>query len=279
MCEVLKVSVSGFYKWQKRQGEGPSDKELCKQVLCQKIRKSFHESLGTYGSPRIHHDLTEWGYTVSKKTVARLMKEMGLKATQKWSYVVTTDSKHTLPVYDDLVKQNFTVEAPNHLWVTDITYIQTAQGWVYLATVMDLFSRKIIGWHMADHMRASLCLGALEMALINRQPSEELIHHSDRGSQYCSQAYTALLTERGCQISMSRKGNPYDNACIESFHATLKKDIVHRRKFKTKEQAIQAINYYISQRYNISRKHSALGYLTPHQYEAMYHDNQPPHVS
>ncbi|WP_235849063.1 MULTISPECIES: IS3 family transposase [Bacillaceae] len=267
MCKVLKVSVSGYYKWVGRQRQGPTEKEIYRQELCQKINKSFHESFGTYGSPRIHADLIEWGYTVSQKTVARLMKEMGLKATQEQAYVVTTDSNHELPLYTDLVKRNFTVDEPDRLWVTDITYIRTVQGWVYLATVMDLFSRKIVGWYMADHMRVELCSTALKMALVNRSPSEKLIHHSDRGSQYCSKEYIDLLKEEGCQISMSRKGNPYDNACIESFHATIKKELIYRRRFNTKAEAMKAVNYYISARYNKRRRHSTLGYVSPDQYE------------
>lgn len=267
MCKTLGVSKSGFYKWSKRQEREDSEKEQYRKEIKQKISKSFHESGRTYGSPRVHADLVEWGYTVSQKTVARLMKDMGLRATPKQRYVVTTDSNHELPIYSNLVDRQFFVEKPNQIWVADITYIWTLEGWVYLATIMDLFSRKIIGWSMSARMKKELPLRALNMALLTRKPTEGLIHHSDRGSQYCSNSYVQKLDENNVRISMSKKGDPYDNACIESFHATLKKDLIYRRRYKSRKEAIKSINYYLSSFYNERRKHSTLGNCSPNNFE------------
>jgi transposase InsO family protein len=267
MCQVLKVSTSGYYKWLNQQSSLPSEKEKYREEIQQKISKSFHESFGTYGSPRVHDDLIDWGYTISQKTVARMMREMGLKATQKEKFVVTTDSNHDLIIYPNILNRQFSAEEPNQVWVTDITYIWTLEGWVYLASVMDLFSRKIVGWSLADHMKKELAIQALNMAIIQRQPGKELLHHSDRGSQYCSHDYIGILKEKEMNISMSKKGDPYDNACIESFHATIKKDLIYRRRFKTKVEAIKAVNYYIGSFYNEKRKHSTLGKTSPNQFE------------
>jgi putative transposase len=273
MCKVLDVSPSGYYKWLKNQSREQSEKEVYRKEVLQKICKSFHESEGTYGSPRVHDDLVEWGYTISQKTVARMMHEMGLTATPKERYVVTTDSKHDLNIYPNLVKRQFNVEEPNQIWVSDITYIWTLEGWVYLSSVMDLFSRKIVGWSLSSNMKKELSIQALNMAITTRQPADGLIHHSDRGSQYCSHEYTDILKERKMKISMSRKGDPYDNACIESFHATIKKELIYRRRFKTRNEAIKAINYYISSFYNERRKHSTLGYLSPNKFERSFHQS------
>jgi len=267
MCQVLKVSTSGYYKWLKLQSSPQSEKEKYRVDIQQKISKSFHESFGTYGSPRVHDDLIDWGYTISQKTVARMMREMGLKATQPEEFVVTTDSNHDLNIYPNILDRQFSVDEPNQVWVSDITYIWTLEGWVYLASEMDLFSRKIVGWSIADHMKKELTIQALNMAIVQRQPGEGLLHHSDRGSQYCSHDYINILKDKEMSISMSKKGDPYDNACIESFHATIKKDLIYRRRFKTKAEAIKAINYYISNFYNERRKHSTLGNISPNQFE------------
>lgn len=274
MCQVLKVSTSGYYKWLKLQSNPPSEKEKYRIEIQQKISKSFHESYGTYGSPRVHDDLIEWGYTISLKTVARMMKEMGLKATLPEKFVVTTDSNHDLNIYPNILNRQFSVKEPNQTWVTDITYIWTLEGWVYLASVMDLFSRKIVGYSLASHMRKELAIQALNMAIIQRQPGKELLHHSDRGSQYCSHEYIDILKEKEMNISMSKKGDPYDNACIESFHATLKKDLIYRRRFKTRAEAIKAVSYYISSIYNERRKHSTLGNSSPNQFERNHSVNK-----
>ncbi|HEU5141019.1 MAG TPA: IS3 family transposase [Bacillales bacterium] len=267
MCNVLKVSTSGYYKWLNHQDKIHPEKEAYKQEIQQKIKKSFYDSFQTYGSPRVHDDLTEWGYTISQKTVARMMKEMGLRATPEEKYINTTDSNHNMHVYPNVVDQEFHIQEPDRVWVSDITYIWTLEGWVYLSSIMDLFSRKIIGWSLGSHMKKELTLTSLNMALFSRQPTENLIHHSDRGSQYCSNQYVGALKSHGIQISMSRTGNPYDNACIESFHATIKKDLIYRRRFKTRAEAIRAINYYISNFYNERRKHSTLGNCSPNQFE------------
>lgn len=266
MCNVLQVSKSGYYKWLK-QANTLSEKEEYRLEIQQKISKSFHESFGTYGSPRVHSDLIEWGYTISQKTVARIMREMDVRATQKEKFVVTTDSNHTLSIYPNLLNRQFNVEGPNQVWVSDITYIWTQEGWVYLSSIMDLFSRKIVGWCIASHMTKELVIQALNMALVSRQPSEGLIHHSDRGSQYCAQEYIEILNKNKMQISMSKKGDPYDNACMESFHATIKKDWIYRRRFKRRNEAIIAVNYYINSFYNEKRKHSTLGNSSPNRYE------------
>lgn len=270
MCKVLKVSTSGYYKWLKTQDKPESEREAYRNEIKQKISKSFHESQGTYGSPRVHDDLLDWGYTISQKTVARIMKEMGLRATPEEKYIVTTDSNHDLNIYPNLVKRQFNVEEPNQVWVSDITYIWTLEGWVYLSSLMDLFSRKIVGWSMASHIKKELTIQSLNMAISLRNPGEGLIHHSDRGSQYCSNDYVDILKEKKMYISMSKKGDPYDNACIESFHATLKKELIYRRRFKTRAEAIKAVNYYLSNFYNQRRKHSTLGNISPNQFESIY---------
>ncbi|WP_368502872.1 IS3 family transposase (plasmid) [Alkalihalophilus sp. As8PL] len=270
MCFVLNVSRAGYYKWLERLDRPETEKEALRKELSQKIKKSYYESDGTYGSPRVHQDLLDWGYEVSQKTVAIIMRELGLKAILEEKYVVTTDSNHALPIAPNLLKRNFTTSAPDRIWVTDITYIRTLEGWVYLATVMDLFSRKIVGYCMDKEMKKDLTLAALKMAFSTRSPSENLIHHSDRGSQYCSKEYIDLLTSKQIQISMSRKGDPYDNACIESFHATIKKELIYRRRYTSRAEAIRSIHYYINNRYNTRRKHSSLGYCSPREFEDNY---------
>lgn len=279
MCKVLKVSSSGYYKWLKNLNSPLSERETYRLELQQKISKSYHESFGTYGSPRVHSDLLDWGYIISQKTVARMMKEMGLKAILEEKFVVTTDSNHDMNVYPNLLDRQFNVKVPNQAWVVDITYIWTLEGWVYLSSVMDLFSRKIVGWSMASHMKKELSMQALNMAIVSRQPDEGLIHHSDRGSQFCSHDYVDILDEQKMQISMSKKGDPYDNACIESFHATIKKELIYRRRFTTRAEAIKAINYYISGFYNKRRKHSTLGNLSPNQFERIHQENEVENIS
>lgn len=267
MCKVLNVSKSGYYKWVENQNNIDTEKAKYKEEIRQKIKKSYYESDRTYGSPRVYDDLIEWGYTISQKTVARIMKELELRAIPEEKYIVTTDSDHALAIYPNELNQDFTVPEPDMAWVADITYVWTLEGWVYLSTVMDLFSRKIIGWSMDSTMKKELPLKALKMAIQTRNPFEGLIHHSDRGSQYCSSKYISVLEANKVKISMSRKGNPYDNACIESFHATIKKELIYRRRYKTREEAIKSINYYIGSFYNERRKHSTLGYLSPNNFE------------
>lgn len=268
MCQVLKVSKSGYYKWCSQQAtDHRTARQLWQEELKQNIAKSYHESFGTYGSPRILEDLKEWGFSVSERTVGRHMKEMGLRAVPEEKFMVTTDSKHNQFIYPNLLERKFLVDEPNTVWVADITYIWTMEGWLYLASVMDLFSRKIIGWSLEATMVTELPLQALEKAILLRNPDGEPIHHSDRGSQYCSTGYVKCLQEKNFQISMSRKGDPYDNACIESFHATLKKELIYRTRFKTRKEAKKAISYYIDVFYNTQRRHSTLGYVSPEAYE------------
>ena len=267
MCKVLKVSTSGYYKWRNKK---KSKTEERREDLMADIIKIFHENMQVYGSPRINKELIKTGKVVSQKTVARYMNELGLNAVVPKHYTVTTDSNHQRPIYPNLLNRQFTAEKPNQVWVADITYIWTNSGWVYLASVMDLFSRKIIGWNIGTKLTKELAIVALERALTFRTPSEGMIHHSDRGSQYASNEYTGILKDNNIEISMSRKGDCYDNACIESFHATIKKELIYRTKFKVQEEAKLAVWNYISGFYNEKRSHSTLGYISPNQFENRY---------
>jgi len=267
MCKVLGVSRSGYYNWLKRQQEGPTKTQKRRKELKKKITQLFHENLGTYGAPRLHKALLADDYKVSEKTVGRYMRQLGLRAIPEKPYTATTDSDHNDPIFDDLLQQDFEVEKPNQVWVSDITYVWTTEGWVYLAIVLDLYARKVVGWHAADNMRKDLPLNALKMAVALRQPGKDLIHHSDRGSQYASNDYTDELLAIDALGSMSRKGNPYDNACAETFFATLKKEYIYRRTFSTRDEVIKGINWYISSFYNERRRHSHNDYLSPNQYE------------
>lgn len=267
MCKVLGVSRSGYYNWREHK---PSNYSRRKRKIKEKISILFEEFTGTYGSPRIVRELFKFedtDYHISEKTVGRYMAEMGLYATPPEPFVVTTDSNHAKPIYPDLLNQEFNPSEPDRVWVTDITYVWTSEGWLYLATVMDLFSRKIIGWNMASRMTTELCLTALNRALSLREPSDQLIHHSDRGSQYASHEYTNRLKEYDIQISMSRRGNCFDNACIESFHATIKKERIYRRKYQKREIAKMDILKYITGHYNERRMHSTLQYFSPNEFE------------
>ena len=270
MCRTLNVSRQGYINWRNRKLKPNLEKLALKEEIQHKIAQSFHESNGTYGSPRVHDDLIDWGYSVSQKKVANMMKDMGLCATVPSKYMVTTDSNHDQMIYPNVLNRQFNVEQPNQVWVSDITYIWTNEGWLYLSSIMDLYSRKIIGWALDSHMRKELPLQALNIALSSRKIVGELIHHSDRGVQYSSHAYVDELKAQNVQISMSRKGDPYDNACIESFHATIKKELVYRTHFKTREQARKSISSYILSFYNERRKHSTLSYLSPNNFERKY---------
>jgi putative transposase len=212
-------------------------------------------------------DLKEKGISCSQKLVARLMKSHQIAAKRKRKFVVTTDSKHDLPVAENKLNQEFTATKANKKWVTDITYVWTREGWLYLAAVLDLFSRKVVGWAMDANMERGLVIRALQMALLTRKPEKGLLHHSDRGSQYASNDYQKLLSNNWMDCSMSRKGNCYDNACMESFFATLKQELVYHRQYQTRKEAKQDIFEYIQVWYNRKRRHSALGYLSPEQYE------------
>lgn len=271
MCSVMQVSRSGYYKWVHRK---PSEQAKRRNKLMKRIRHHFDGFKQRYGSTKITQKLRQEGWTVSSKTVAVLMKEMGLRSITVKKHKATTNSKHNQPVYANVLNRQFNVIAPNKVWVTDITYIATLQGWVYLASVMDLFSRKIVGWSLGSRMTKELVLDAFDQACERQKPSPGLIHHSDRGSQYASADYRERLASYGMVGSMSRKGNCYDNACIESFHSVIKKELVYQTRFKTRQQAYDAVNEYIELDYNRIRIHSAINYLTPHVCEKRYYEQQ-----
>ena len=264
----MKVSRSGYYNWIKRT---PSKREQRRKRLKVRIQHHFYRLKKRAGSPTITAILRdEDGVQVSSKTVSRLMKEMGLKSITVRKYKATTNSKHTMPVFDNVLNRKFKVSSPNRAWVTDITYISTDEGWLYLASVMDLFSRKIVGWSTGARMTRELVLDALDQAYKRQKPDSGLIHHSDRGSQYASDEYRDRLAAYEMTGSMSRKGNCYDNACIESFHSTLKKELVYQKKFRTRKIAKDELYTYIELYYNRIRPHSTLGYKSPHRFEQMY---------
>lgn len=266
MCEVFQVSRSGFYAWTARD---PGEREQRQQELIEQIRQVHAESDRTYGSPRIHAELVQRNIHVCVNTVAKLMKKADIRSIMHRRFVVqTTDSNHPLPVASNLLDQQFTADLPDQKWCCDITYVPTAQGFLYVAAIMDLCSRKIVGWSMADHLRTELCTDALQMALRSRRPGAGLIHHSDRGVQYASVDYMRLLQWQGITVSMSRLGNCYDNAAMESFWGTLKTELVHHQDYQTREQASQSIFRYIECWYNRKRRHSSIGYKSPEQFEA-----------
>ena len=266
MCEVLQVSRSGYYAWAKRP---PSSRATRQKELTQAIAQAHEQSDGAYGSPRIAEELAEQGIKVCVNTVAKLLKQAEIRSIMQRRFVVqTTNSNHDHPVADNLLERNFAAELPDQKWCCDITYVPTDEGFLYVAAVMDLCSRRIVGWSMTDHLRAELCLDALNMALEFRRPGAGLIHHSDRGVQYASSDYQRLLQSHNITASMSRLGDCYDNAMMESFWATLKKELVHHRQYATREQARQSIFKYIECWYNRKRRHSALGYKSPEQFEA-----------
>jgi putative transposase len=264
MCRVLEASPSGFYDWLRRP-ESPRATE--DRALVEKIQAVHGDSRRTYGSPRVHASLKAEGYRIGRKRVARLMRENNIRARTKRKFKVTTDSRHDHPVAPNLLDRQFTVEAPDTVWLADISYIWTREGWLYLAVVLDLFSRQVVGWAMDEQMPQELTLAALDMALKRRRPLPGLMHHSDRGSQYAAGAYQKRLAEYGIVCSMSRKGNCWDNAPMESFFHTLKTELVHHRDYLTRDQARRDIFEYIEVFYNRQRRHSTLGYLSPAQFE------------
>lgn len=235
-----------------------------------RISHHFFSFKKRYGCLKITAKLEEEGWKVSSKTVGRYMKAMNLRSCTVKKYKATTNSKHNFPVFNNLLNQNFKVNAPNKVWVADITYIRTGEGWLYLASLMDLFSRKIVGWSVGSRMTKELVIDALDMAYKRQQPKEGLIHHSDRGAQYASHEYVDRLSELKMVGSMSRKGNCYDNACIESFHAVLKRELVYQTKFRTRKQAYDALYEYIEIEYNRIRIHSSINNMTPHNFEKRY---------
>jgi putative transposase len=261
---MLKVSRSGFYSWLRRP-ESPQSRET--RRLTGLIRTIHQESRATYGSPRVHAELLSRGETCGENRVARIMRNNEIRSKRKRRFRKTTDSKHKLPVAPNLLDQNFNASRPNEIWLADITYIPTAEGWLYLATLEDLYSRLEVGYAMSDSLETQLVLDALQMALDRRPPPVGLIHHSDRGSQYASGDYQKRLKKYGIRSSMSGKGNCYDNAPMESFFATLKTEMVHHERFSTRAEARAMIFEFIEVFYNRTRRHSSLGYLSPAEYE------------
>ena len=265
MCSVLGVSVSAYYEWE---GEQVSAHERRDSELLELIRALFAEFHGRYGAPRIHDELTKRGVHVSRKRVGRLMRESLLCAKSRRKFKATTDSNHALPVAPNLLEQRFDADRPNAVWVGDITYLRTRQGWMYLAVIVDLFSRKVVGWSLRERMSAELVCEALDAAVEQRCPPPGLIFHSDRGSQYASRAFRRRLWRYRMRQSMSRKGNCWDNAVAESFFATLKKELVRDHAFATRATARSAVFEYIEIFYNRRRAHSLLNYATPTAFEA-----------
>jgi putative transposase len=274
MCKVLGVSTSGYYAWEKRQNQDETERDKWNRQLDERIKFHFYDNLTAFGSPRIHEKLViHDNIKVSQKTVANRMRALGLFATKPRKYTNTTNSNHEKPVYPNELNRQFKPEAPNLVWVTDITYIHTGEGFIYLNPVLDLFSRRVISHAIDDCMDKSLPLRALREAIALRNPTEGWIHHSDRGSQYCSNDYIKELEEAKAKISMSKKATPFDNACAESFFASLKKEYLYKFAFATKAEAIAAVEFYI-QFYNRKRIHSTLGYATPIEFELAYEEAQ-----
>jgi transposase InsO family protein len=266
MCRLLEVSSSAYYAWQGR----PESRQMREDRRLLVEIKAIHQAKReTYGSPRIHAELKAHGLRLGEKRVARLMGAGGIRAKQKRKFKATTDSKHSHPVASNLLARDFEAAAPNEKWVADITYISTREGWLYLAAILDLYSRMIVGWSMAGRMTKSLVLDAQDMAVGRRHPGPGLIHHSDRGSQYACGEYQEALKTHGMVRSMSRKGDCWDNAPMERFFHTLKTELVHRRHYQTRQEAKNDIFVYIEIFYNRSRRHSALGFIAPAEYDMM----------
>ena len=269
MCKELGVSPSGYYAWRHRP---PSGREMANQELVQRIEAVYNGSDGTYGSPRIYYELKEQGVACSENRIARLMRLRGLQAKQVKRYKSTTKRNKAHRAAPNLLERDFSAERPDHKWLTDITYIPTGEGWLYLAAILDLYTRRIVGWAVAKRMTVALTLSALKMAIHQRRPGDGLIHHSDQGSQYTDSIYQTLLKDHGIQVSMNGVGTWYDNAPMESFFGTLKSELVHHRVYRTRDEARPELFYYIEAFYNRRRRHSSLGYLSPEAYERLYHE-------
>ena len=265
MCKLLNVSPSGYHGWLKRPESRRSREN---RALKDKIRVLHAASHGIYGAPKIHQDLVDAGMRCGKNRVARIMREAGLRSRTKKKFKATTNSRHNFPIAPNLLNQDFTVGAPDRAWVGDITYIPTDEGWLYLAVLLDLFNREVVGWAASSKMTRQLTIDALQMALGRRNPEKELLHHSDRGSQYAAADYQRILKEHGFICSMSRKGNCYDNAVAESFFGRLKSEWINHYRYLSRSEAIQNLFYYIEIFYNRKRRHSSINYSTPQKYES-----------
>jgi len=264
LCRCLAVSRSGFYAWQKRPVSARAKQDARLKI---EIAVSHSASRQTYGSPRIERDLRQEGHHVSRKRVARLMRELGLEGRRKRRFRATTDSNHKFPVAPNLLMRDFDVDAPNTAWVTDITYIATLEGWLYLAVILDLFSRRVVGYAMSERIDRALVLAALREALVLRPGVRDLVHHSDRGSQYASHDYRDVLDQTGITCSMSRRGDCWDNAVAESFFGTLKMELLYELPLQTRSATRSAVADYIENFYNVRRRHSSLDYQSPVEFE------------
>jgi transposase InsO family protein len=264
LCDALEVSAAGYYAWRDRPASARQQRH---DTLLVEIRAIHAEVKARYGSPRVHAELAARGQDCCVNTVAKLMHDHDLRAQTARKFRCTTDSNHHLPVAENVLDRQFDPDAPNEVWVADITFIPTRERWLYLAAVEDLYSRRVVGWSMAGHLESRLVVDALEMAVQRRLPGEGLLAHSDRGSQYASEHYQLLLEKHGIACSMSGRGDCWDNAPMESFFASLKKELVHDADFATRAQARAAIFEYIEVFYNLKRRHSSLGYVAPAEYE------------
>jgi transposase InsO family protein len=265
MCRALAVSPAGYYAWRARP---ESVRAVANRALVAKIRVIHQASRETYGSPSIWDALVKRGHGAGEHRIARLMRAEGIRAKTVKKWRATTQSNHRMPVAANVLKRQFTVAQPNQVWAGDITYVWTTEGWLYLAVVLDLYSRAVIGWALGARLTGDLVQQALTMALHHRTPKAGLLHHSDRGSQYAATAYQQLLTTHGMISSMSRRGNCWDNACVESFFGTLKRELIYHRQYRTRDEATQDIFEYIEVFYNRLRRHSTLGYYSPAEFEA-----------
>lgn len=268
MAKMLKVSRCGYYEYL---GRKPSPRTLENWILVQEIKRSYQDSRGTYGSPRVHADLKRRGRACSRKRVAKLMSQEKIQARMRKKWKVTTQrSNKAVEIAPNHLDQNFKAEVPNRVWVSDITYVATEEGWLYVAIVMDLFSRQVIGLGMGDRLETDLITRALKQALYKREIEQEVMHHSDRGSQYTSKEFKELTRRHGIKLSMSAQGRCYDNAVAESFFHTLKTEETHLRKYKTREEAQGSVFEYIEVFYNRKRLHSAIGYVSPVDFEKVW---------
>jgi putative transposase len=264
MCDTLEVSTAGFYAWRSRP---TSEQQQRRHAILKEIGTIHAEFKQCYGSPRIHAELKARGIPCCVNTVARLMQDNDIQAKTRRKFKQTTDSNHSLAVAENVLDRQFDAQAPNESWVADITYVTTREGWLYLATVEDLYSRMIVGWSMSDTMTSRLVVDALEMAVQRRLPGDGLLAHSDRGSQYASDHYQRLMARHGIKCSMSGVGQCWDNAPMESFYATIKKELIHHEDYQTRKEARASIFEYIETFYNPKRRHSSLGYVSPAEYE------------
>lgn len=264
LCATMGVTSRGYRAWKSRP---ISQRQRDDMVLLSNIREQHALSLHTYGRPRMTVELKELGFEVSERRVGRLMRDNGIQAVRSRRYKRTTDSNHGLAIQPNLLDRDFTAEHPNEKWAVDISYLWTNEGWLYLAVVMDLFSRKIIGWAASDRMKKDLAIEALKRAIALRNPPSGCLHHSDRGSQYCSSDYQKLLADHGFIVSMSGTGNCFDNAVVETFFKTLKAEFLWRQRWSTRQQVTSGLFQYINGFYNLRRKHSALGWKSPEAFE------------